>query len=85
MNEIEALAREKKFSEAASLCRSSDASLARILSAGLAVSSKDKADVRETLELSGRREMSRLEHNLDLLGTLAAVGPLLGLLGTVTG
>jgi biopolymer transport protein ExbB len=85
ISEIDALAREKKFSEAGALCRASDSPLAKILSAGLVVASKPKAEVRETLELCGRREAARLERNLDLLGTLAAVGPLLGLLGTVTG
>jgi biopolymer transport protein ExbB len=85
LTELEALSKEKKFSEVATLCRTSDTPLARVLSAGLAVSSKERAEIRETLELSGRREVSRLDKNLDLLGTLAAVGPLLGLLGTVTG
>lgn len=85
ISEIETLAREKKFSEVSALCRASKTPLARILSAGLAISQKEKSEVREAVELSGRREATRLEHNLDLLGTLAAVGPLLGLLGTVTG
>lgn len=85
MSEIEALAREKKFSEAAALCRASEVPVANVLSAGLAISEKERVEIQDAIELSGRRETSRLEHNLDFLGTLAAVGPLLGLLGTVTG
>jgi biopolymer transport protein ExbB len=85
MEAIEGLARERKFSEAEALCRSGDSAVARILAAGFAVAGAEKGEIRETLELAGRREASRLEKNLDFLGTLAAVGPLLGLLGTVTG
>ncbi len=84
-SEIDAMIAEKKFSEAAALCRTSDAPLAKILTAGFAVSNEEKKEIQEAFEMAGRRESSRLEQNLDLLGTLAAVGPLLGLLGTVTG
>jgi biopolymer transport protein ExbB len=37
------------------------------------------------LEGSGRREAKALENRLDFLSMLAAVSPLLGLLGTITG
>lgn len=85
ISEIEFLAKEQKVSEVLTLCRTSDTSLARILSSGLSILQKQKTEIQTTMEMAGRREASELERNLDLLGTLAAVGPLLGLLGTVTG
>jgi biopolymer transport protein ExbB len=85
MEEIEHLAKDRKASETLALCRASEAPIARILASGLSILEKEKTEIQATVELTGRREASNLERNLNLLGTLAAAGPLLGLLGTVTG
>jgi len=85
LSQIQELASEKKFSEVLALCRSSDTPLARILTTGLTQMDKNRKEVEGAMEFVGKREASDLEKNLDHLGTLAAVGPLLGLFGTVTG
>lgn len=85
MSEVMSLAQEKKISEVLALARSSESPVGRILAVGLEKPEQEKGRTQELMELRGRREVSGLERNLDLLGTLAAVGPLLGLLGTVTG
>jgi len=41
--------------------------------------------VREKMEEVGRRELSFLERYLNVIGTIASIATLLGLLGTVTG
>ena len=46
---------------------------------------KDKASLRLKAEEVGRFEVNRLEQYLSLLGTIATVSPILGLLGTVMG
>ncbi|HLG19303.1 MAG TPA: MotA/TolQ/ExbB proton channel family protein [Bdellovibrionota bacterium] len=85
LTDVESLVREKKVSEALALCRASDVPVGRILTTGLSFDGTDPKEMEEEMESAGRRETSVLERNLDFLGTLAAAGPLIGLLGTVTG
>ena len=59
--------------------------LGRILAAGLGSRDRDRAIMKESIEDVGRHVVHELERYLDALGTIAAVSPLLGLLGTVIG
>lgn len=59
--------------------------LGEILAAGLDVRHRPREIVKERIEDVGRHVAHRLERFLNPLGTIAAVGPLLGLLGTVFG
>ncbi len=60
-------------------------SLGRILAAGLGARERDREVMKESIEDVGRQVVHDLERYLNALGTIAAVSPLLGLLGTVIG
>lgn len=59
--------------------------LGRILAAGLANLHHSREVMKESIEETGRHVVHELERHLNTLGTVAAVSPLLGLLGTITG
>lgn len=59
--------------------------LGALLAAALDVRDRPRVLIRERIEDTGRHVVHRMERYLNALGTIAAAGPLLGLLGTVVG
>ena len=59
--------------------------LGQVLAAGLANRHAPRDVLKEAIEDSGRHAAHDLERYLSPLGTIAAISPLLGLLGTVSG
>jgi biopolymer transport protein ExbB len=62
-----------------------NSSLGRILLAGLQSQKQSEQYARAQMEATASQEIGYLEKNINFLGTLSAVAPLLGLLGTVVG
>ncbi len=62
-----------------------DSPLGRILAAGLVNEQREREVMKEAIEETGRHVVHELERYLNPLGTIAAITPLLGLLGTVVG
>ncbi len=59
--------------------------LGKVLAAGLESMQRERDVMREVIEDAGRHVIVDLERFLTTLGSIAAVSPLLGLLGTVIG
>lgn len=79
------LVRAGQLGEARELAQASEGSLARVLHAGLAHPSRDKAVLNEALERRQSEELLDLENRLATLGTIGSVAPYIGLFGTVLG
>ncbi|MDH4133443.1 MAG: MotA/TolQ/ExbB proton channel family protein [Gammaproteobacteria bacterium] len=59
--------------------------LGRVMAAGLVNRQHEHAILKEAIEDAGRHVVPELERYLNALGTIAAISPFLGLLGTVLG
>lgn len=59
--------------------------LGELLASALVVRDRSREIIKERLEDTGRHVAHRMERYLNTLGTIALIGPLLGLFGTVIG
>lgn len=74
-----------KIPEALTLCRRNSSPFAKIVERGLEKAECKRLIVREAMEEAGRQNAALLNRYLNVLGTIAGITPLLGLLGTVSG
>ncbi|TPV92715.1 MAG: MotA/TolQ/ExbB proton channel family protein [Myxococcales bacterium FL481] len=73
--------------EARLLCEENGSSIALMIAAALRTHGRGRirADIKEAVDEVGAREVAHLDKNVEIVGTVASVSPLLGLLGTVVG
>lgn len=83
--ELLELVRQKRYNDALTLCRTRQIAAARVIEVALEVRGQPRAVIKERLEEVGRREAAEMERYVPILGTIASIAPLLGLLGTVGG
>jgi biopolymer transport protein ExbB len=86
--ELQRLFRENDIQGAIRYCERGDSFLTRVFYAALTRCSRSPfgfMEIRSALEEAGQREADRLNRSTDLIGLIAAMGPMLGLLGTVIG
>jgi biopolymer transport protein ExbB len=79
------LSASQDLSVAYAICERRPGPFATLVKSGLDHSNNDWTIIRDVLEETGRQEAMRLTRRLGVLETVAAVSPLLGLLGTVLG
>jgi biopolymer transport protein ExbB len=76
---------QSKSAEASKICKFSEAAVCKILEPGLSYADTDLNLAQETNEQQANQFIRSLEKNLNTISTFAAIAPLIGFLGTVTG
>ena len=82
---LENVLRRNGFVEAISLCDNTPGPAARVLSSAILAYERKDEDLKQAIDDACLEELPKLEKNIDILGTVGFISPLLGLLGTVLG
>ena len=82
---VETLSASQDLRVAYAICERRPGPFSNIVMAGLDHADTNWTIIRDVLQETGRQEATRLTRRLGVLETVAAVSPLLGLLGTVLG
>ena len=86
IRQIDELVSQGRFEECRQACEGhGKKSVARVIGAGLTCCHMPREEMENALQEAILREIPPMERFLSTLGMLAAIAPLLGLLGTVTG
>ncbi len=86
MEKIADLARQCRWQDCLEKCRAlASKPVARVIAAGLECRQMERQELENALQEAILKEIPAMERFLSTLGMLAAIAPLLGLLGTVTG
>ncbi len=83
--QVRGWARTRKLNPAHIEALRENSPLGELLAGALDVRHRPRESIKERIEDTGRHVVHRLERYLNSLGTIALIGPLLGLLGTVLG
>lgn len=79
------LLEKKEYQKAISVCKQQENLISAIALKGLAKISHGKAVIEGAIQYEGKARMEKLWQNLNYLGDMAVIAPMLGLLGTILG
>jgi len=82
---VDSMAASQELTVVRDICERHPGPFASIVISGLDHADNDWTIIRDVLQETGRQEANKLTRRLGVLETVAAVSPLLGLLGTVVG
>ena len=70
---------------AATLCKSTNLPIARILEKGITRIGRPVKDIESAMEIQSNLEVSKMEKNMGSLGLIAGIAPTVGFIGTISG
>ncbi|AWM31816.1 MotA/TolQ/ExbB proton channel family protein [Hymenobacter nivis] len=85
MNGIRALMVKSDIQGAKLLCAQNPSPLARMVEKGLRRLGLPLTEIEASVENVGKIEIARLEKNINILGIIAGIAPMLGFVGTIIG
>lgn len=85
LEEVHLALEQERLLEAVQITKRHRGPVAAVLAVAVANYDRPTRELRDQLEHAGQDEVYKMERRLDWLETIAALAPLLGLLGTVTG
>ena len=74
-----------KLEAALAVCRSNNSPLSRMLQKGLLRVGRPIKDIENAIEGVGKLEVAKLEKNINVLGIIAGIAPMMGFVGTILG
>ncbi|MDF2518651.1 MAG: biopolymer transporter ExbB [Sphingobacterium sp.] len=85
MSQVKANVLSGNLDSALAVCRSSNTALGRMLQKGLLRVGRPIKDIEGAIENVGKLEVAKLEKNINILGIIAGIAPMLGFVGTIFG
>mgnify|MGYP006332292631 CR=1 FL=1 len=85
MSQIKSNVMSGRLDAAIAVCRSSNSALSRMLQKGLSRVGRPIKDIEGAIENAGKLEVSKLEKNINILGIIAGIAPMMGFVGTIFG
>jgi len=74
-----------KLESAIAICRNNNSPLSRMLQKGLLRIGRPIKEIEGAIENVGKLEVAKLEKNINILGIVAGIAPMLGFVGTIIG
>ncbi|MCD6570054.1 MAG: MotA/TolQ/ExbB proton channel family protein [Deltaproteobacteria bacterium] len=83
--EVERLTRMGRLSDIEQLCKRNSSPICSVIIVAIKNAGMRREIIKDYMEEAGAREAYTIERYIDILGIIATISPLLGLLGTVSG
>lgn len=74
-----------KLESAVAICRNNNGPLGRMLQKGLLRIGRPIKEIEGAIENVGKLEVAKLEKNINILGIIAGIAPMMGFVGTIIG
>jgi biopolymer transport protein ExbB len=85
LGELETLFEEENYEEALHVCEANPCFLSSVVGSGLAKLDEGWPEIQGSMQEEGEKETAKLHQKISYISLIAAVGPMLGLFGTVSG